>query len=253
MRRGKAALTIAPQPTRSFLFIILFIIFIVLIFAHTALSLIQYDRQALLGVRSALDKNFFSIYRSTCCDPFVLPPLCLPIRRRRRRKRGKRAGILCRSRTRHCNPPLPSILLANVQSLDNKMDELHARINFQRDIANCCVLAFTETWLDPTVPDSAATPAGFSIYRQDRTTESGKRRGGWVCIMVNSRWGTDVAVLAKHCSPDLELLTIKVRPFYLPREFSSAIITAVYIPPQADKTHARRPLRSNQWTRERSP
>ncbi|KAG5852575.1 hypothetical protein ANANG_G00063900 [Anguilla anguilla] len=52
------------------------------------------------------------------------------------------------------------------------MDELHARINFQRDIGNCCVLAFTETWLDPTVPDSAATPAGFSIYWQDRTTES---------------------------------------------------------------------------------
>ncbi|XP_053292137.1 piezo-type mechanosensitive ion channel component 1 isoform X1 [Pleuronectes platessa] len=53
------------------------------------------------------------------------------------------------------------------------MDELHARINFQRDIANCSVLAFTETWLDPMVPVSAVTPAGFSIYRQDRTSESG--------------------------------------------------------------------------------
>jgi hypothetical protein len=47
-----------------------------------------------------------------------------------------------------------------VQSLDNKLDELHARIEFQRDIANCCVLAFTETWLDPMVPDSAVTPTG---------------------------------------------------------------------------------------------
>ena len=229
------ALTMAPHALRSFMFII---VFIVSFFVRTALSLIQYDRLALLEIRSSLKTEFFSTYRSACCDSFVLPPVCLPIRRRKRKKRGKRAGILCRSRTRYCNPPLPSILLANVQSLDNKLDELHARIEFQRDIANCCVLAFTETWLDPMVPDSAVTPTGFSIYRQDRTSESGKKRGGGVCLMVNSRWGSDVAALSAHCSPDLELLSIKVRPFYLPREFSSVIVTAVYIPPQADKTCA---------------
>ena len=157
--------------------------------------------------RSSLNTEFFSTYRSTCCGSFVLPPICLPICRQRRKKRGKHAGILCRSR--YCNPPLPSILLANVQSLDNKMDELHARTNFQREIMNCCVLTFTETWLDPMVPE----PAGFSIYQQDRTSESGKSRGGGVCLMVNSRWGSDVAALSAHCSSDLELLSIKVRPF----------------------------------------
>ena len=88
------------------------------------------------------------------------------------------------------------------------------------------------------VPDSAVTPAGFSIYRQDRTSESCKSKGGGVSFMINSRWGSDVVVLSTRCSTDLELLTIKVRPFYLPREFSSVIITAVYIPPQADKTCA---------------
>ncbi|KAK3548865.1 hypothetical protein QTP70_021277 [Hemibagrus guttatus] len=35
------------------------------------------------------------------------------------------------------------------------------------------------------------------------------------------------------CSPNLELLTIKCHPFYLPQEFSSIVIT-IYIPPQAD-------------------
>lgn len=35
--------------------------------------------------------------------------------------------------------------------------------------------------------------------------------------------------LTTHCSPVLELLTIKVRPYYLPGEFSS-VLTAVYIP-----------------------
>ncbi|KAF7641217.1 hypothetical protein LDENG_00288860, partial [Lucifuga dentata] len=56
--------------------------------------------------------------------------------------------------------------------------------------------------------------------------------------MVNSSWATDVCVLTTYCSLVLEMLTIKARPFYLPREFSSVLLTAVYIPPQADKSLA---------------
>ena len=40
--------------------------------------------------------------------------------------------------------------------------------------------------------------------------------------------------LSKTCSVDIETLTIVCRPFYLPREFFSIILTAVYIPPQAN-------------------
>ncbi len=40
------------------------------------------------------------------------------------------------------------------------------------------------------------------------------------------------------CSPHLEHLSIICRPFYLPREFSSIVITSVYIPPQADTSLA---------------
>ncbi len=49
-----------------------------------------------------------------------------------RKHRGRRAGIRNRLRERAHSPPLPSILLANVQSLENKMDHLRARISFQR-------------------------------------------------------------------------------------------------------------------------
>ena len=38
-------------------------------------------------------------------------------------------------------------------------------------------------------------------------------------------------ILKSFCSPDLEFLTIKCRPHFLPMEFSSFIITAVYVPP----------------------
>lgn len=47
--------------------------------------------------------------------------------------------------------------------------------------------------------------------------------------MVNSLWATE---------PALELLTIKIRPFYLPRELISVFFTLVYMPTQAAKSQA---------------
>ncbi len=41
-----------------------------------------------------------------------------------------------------------------------------------------------------------------------------------------------------HCSPDLEYVTVKCRPIYLPREFTVVMITAVYIPPDANANSA---------------
>lgn len=36
------------------------------------------------------------------------------------------------------------------------------------------------------------------------------------------------------CNSDIELLAVGLRPYYLPREFTSAIVITVYIPPSAD-------------------
>ncbi len=85
--------------------------------------------------------------------------------RRRRKHHGRCAGIHNRLRKRAHSPPLPSILLANVQSLENKMDDLRARLSFQRDIRDCNILCLTETWLMPMVPDTAVMPSDhFSVY-----------------------------------------------------------------------------------------
>ncbi|KAK1790078.1 hypothetical protein P4O66_002383 [Electrophorus voltai] len=69
-----------------------------------------------------------------------------------------------------------------------------------------------------------------------KTADSGKSRGGGVCVMVNNSWcnNANVVTLARSCSPNLELLALKFRPFYLPREFTSVIINTMYIPPQAN-------------------
>ncbi len=162
-------------------------------------------------------------------------------RRRRRKHRGRRAGIRSRLRKRAHSPPLPSILLANVQSLENKMDDLRARISFQRDIRDCNIFCLTETWLTPTVPDTAVTPSdNFSVLRMDRSAEAGKNKGGGVCFFINKKWcdPRNISILSRSCSPHLEHLSIICRPFYLPREFTSILVSAVYIPPQADTSVA---------------
>ncbi len=55
------------------------------------------------------------------------------------------------------------------------MDDLRARISFHRDIRDCNILCLTETWIMPSVPDTAVTPSdNFSVLRMDRTAEAGR-------------------------------------------------------------------------------
>ncbi len=58
--------------------------------------------------------------------------------------------------------------------------------------------------------------------------------------MINKKWcdRRNISILTRSCSPHLEHLPIICRPFYLPQEFSSIVVTAVYIPPQADTSSA---------------
>ncbi len=169
--------------------------------------MIMYDRRTLLDIGQRYT-NLIQVTLST--DPaWPLEILRnnelnndhLNNRRRRRKHRGRRAGIRNRLRKRAHSPPLPSILLANVQSLENKMDDLRG-------------------WTEQPRPE--------------------KPKGGGVCFFINKKWcdPRNISILSRSCSPHLEHLSIICRPFYLPREFSSIVITSVYIPPQADTSLA---------------
>ncbi len=150
---------------------------------------------------------------------------------------GKCAGIRNRLRKRAHHPHLPSILLTNFQFLDNKMDDVRARISFQWDIRDCNILCLTETWLTTSVPDTAVMLSdNFSVLWMDRTAEAGKTKGGGVCFMINKKWcdPRNISILLRSCLPHLQHPSIICHPFYLPRAFSLIIATAVYIPPQAD-------------------
>ena len=114
-----------------------------------------------------------------------------------------------------------------------------------RDIRDCNMLCFTKTW--DMLLESVQLP-GFPVHRTDRDKHlSGKRKGGGICFLINGSWcnHNNIQELKSFCSPDLEFLTIKCQPFYLPREFSSVIVTAVYITPQADTKTA---IKELHWT-----
>ncbi len=88
------------------------------------------------------------------------------------------------------------------------------------------------------VPDSAIELTGFSVHRSDRMEElTGKSRGGGVCFYINNLWCDErnIHSIKSFCSPDLEFHTLLCRPFWLPREFTAIIITAVYIPPPSQQ------------------
>ncbi|KAI3360249.1 hypothetical protein L3Q82_014566 [Scortum barcoo] len=76
----------------------------------------------------------------------------------KRRRRGRRAGVERRARRRCYRPVLPSIIMGNVRSLPNKMDELVALTRHQRENRECSLLLFTETWLTALTPDTAVVP-----------------------------------------------------------------------------------------------
>ncbi len=193
--------------------------------------------------------NAGALFTDTALEHFVCTARPVqPRPRKRSRKRWKRASVLVRL---GCCPlwhPLPTILLANIQSLDNKLCELRAHISYQRETRDCCVICFTETWMSALVPDSAIELTGFSVHRSDRAKElTGKSRGGGVCFYINNSWCNErnLHSIKSFCSPDLEFHTLLCRTFWLPREFTAIIITAVYIPPQANTDQALRELYRN--------
>ncbi len=150
-------------------FYLLFYLLLLSLFTHITSALITYDKGTLLDI----GHHYTNLFQVTLSTNSSWPLEILwnaeennGHRRRIKKHCGKRTGIRNRLRKRAHSPPLPSILLANVQSLENKMDDLRARISFQRDIRDCNIICLTETWLTPSVPDTAVTPSdNFSVLR----------------------------------------------------------------------------------------
>ncbi|XP_043084852.1 uncharacterized protein LOC122331469 [Puntigrus tetrazona] len=184
----------AASVLRSQVLVLFLLVFPVFCLSNT----IVFTRDELLNIRQTTPQNISPVFDySDVLLNIVVSGAAVLVKSLRPRRRGKRAGALVKLRQRGLRTPLPSIHLANLRSLPNKMDEL-------------------------------------LLLRADRVAElTGKSRGGGTCFYINERWCTDVTVLKKMCCADVEALFINCKPFYSPREFCSFILVCVYIPPQA--------------------
>ncbi|XP_051814688.1 uncharacterized protein LOC127537042 [Acanthochromis polyacanthus] len=126
--------------------------------------------------------------------------------------------------------------MGNVNSLPSKSDELETLVKTDKTHRECSFLCFTETWQNQNNLDSTVDLPGFTLIRSDRDTKaSGKKKGADLALFVNQRWcnSSHIMVKEKLCCPDIELLAVGLRPYYVPREFSHIITMLVYIPPKA--------------------
>ena len=72
-----------------------------------------------------------------------------------------------------------SLIMGNVRSLGNKMDELAPLTRSHQEYWECSLMIFSESWLHTDVPDHNVSTKGFHTVRADRDcTMSGKRKGG---------------------------------------------------------------------------
>ncbi len=55
-----------------------------------------------------------------------------------------------------------------------------------------------------------------------------------MCIYVSNAWCTSTDIIKTHCSPDIEYLILKCRPFYVPREFHNYSYHGCLYPPRAN-------------------
>ena len=160
-----------------------------------------------------------------------------------RRRPGHRGGVQRRMRKNKTLLPLPSIIMANTRSLRPKspnynFDELCTFTSYMREFRQACVMCFSETWFDNKITDDSISIDGFGVpLRCDRDlSASGKKGGGGVCVYVNERYcsRSNVTVRKTLSTPHVDLISLSLRPKYLPREFGQVFITVIYSHPKAN-------------------
>ncbi len=86
---------------------------------------------------------------------------------------------------------LPSLMMGNVRSLTNKMEELTGLVRSQTEYRECSVMCFMGTWLHQDILDHNVSVEGFLMVQADRDcNESGKRKGEGLAILVNTDGAT---------------------------------------------------------------
>ena len=116
---------------------------------------------------------------------------------------------------------LPSIFLANIQSIGNKLDETEALVS----LLNINIITLTETWLSENTKNAVSFTNYISYHK---TRNICARASGGVTILVSHDMVS--TRLFKLETEQLECLWLACRPRWLPRIASVIVLCAVYYP-----------------------
>ncbi len=162
----------APRKLCSFSYVLFFIF--CLFYVLDVVSITVYDRHTLLNIGSSIaqckpDFEFLNagvLFTNTASEPFVWAArLVRPRRKKRSRKRGKRAGVLVRLRRVASDLLFQPFCWLTFSHWTTNSVNCRARISYQQETRDCCVICLTETWMSAMVPDSAIKLTGFSVHR----------------------------------------------------------------------------------------
>lgn len=140
--------------------------------------------------------------------------------------RPKKTESIPPERKGHWQIPLPWIILANVQSLHNKVDELLANVKFLSEHRNAWNVLLP--WLRRGSRSSTCKPICKLIalvYRFDwiGTQQWLEKHSKRDCVCMSTKTG-DTLLSEKHCA---QWTSVPLWPFSLPREIH---VTLVYPP-----------------------
>ena len=113
---------------------------------------------------------------------------------------------------------VPDIFMANVRSLQPKLDELHSITALLRP----GIICLTETWLNDSILDAACNLHNYVCFRRDRVA---RQRGG-VCAYIDAH--LPCKRLIDYEDHEVESLWISVHPFRLPRSITNILRGVVY-------------------------
>ena len=111
----------------------------------------------------------------------------------------------------------PSLLLSNVRSLCNKLDEVESCVSKEKPD----IIVLTESWLDESTPDSSVSLPGYSIARKDRN-----KKGGGVIIYIAAH--LQFRFLEIQTIGAIELCDSEILPILFPER--KLLLIAIYHP-----------------------
>ena len=166
-------------------------------------NILRYSRENLIELQN---RSLPTDTAANILQSIDFPPDILRNNNRKKRKRGKRGGIRARYRRRANRVPLPPVMFGNVRSLCNKTDELSACVRFCHEYRESGIITLTESWLKDEHPDP--TLPNFTSFRNDRSNDVGKDRGGGLITFINDKWCNNINIKLRHCDSNIEILAL---------------------------------------------